>query len=696
MKRVTIIFACTFLIFVAVMSQEFVYHSDSPFGIQLATGIAGISSSNFYFFDYDFDGDQDMFQTGLDYFENVSQPDWEHLHFFLKVQENIGNKSDPVYAPPVNFDDNFPFPVGYFSPSSGDLNQDNIADFIVGVDIDDIGNQSVLQITGTGSGFDVINLSNEGLYPFVAESFYTPHLVDLDLDGDLDLLMSGFNPAFGEESGPDIPNYYYARNAGTNADPLFEGWYANPYGLSPNPYAETLSSGDIDNDGDVDLIGATIFLPADSSSYIHVHLNSPLAGKPNFPETLNSPFGLPELHGVNQFFSPTLVDIDDDGDLDFFVIELTSDTSLLHFYENLFCAPEQSTMEVSICEGDVFKFMGVTYNQAGVYEILTEGTDGCDSTIILTILELPLVTSNLNASICFGEEFIIGSDVLTEPGNYTIFIAASNGCDSIINLTLDVLPDINVSLIEVICSGGVFVIGGESLTDAGDYTFVFEAANGCDSIVNLSLSVLPDFDVPIDELLCEGDVYIIGGDTLDEAGTYFYTLQASNGCDSIVHLTLFFDFVDNTVTLTETTLTANMSNAFYQWFNCDTGEDVPFASSQSFTPTVTGNYAVRIEDQFGCTAVSACTHVIITSTEDEALSNKITLYPNPASARIFILHAENFTVESVTVTDMCGQQIQDLTLENDNSIDVSNLVGGIYLMRIKVDGREVVKRVMII
>src|SRR5688572_12838241 len=129
-------------------AQDFSFQSNSPYGSELAKGSAGTTASHFFFFDYDFDGDQDLFQTGLDYVDNVPQLEWENLHFFLKVQENTGDKSNPVFSAPEDFDSDFPFPVGYFFPTMGDLNQDSIADFIVNADIDHIGNQQLLQLIG--------------------------------------------------------------------------------------------------------------------------------------------------------------------------------------------------------------------------------------------------------------------------------------------------------------------------------------------------------------------------------------------------------------------------------------------------------------------------------------------------------------------------------------------------------------------
>ena len=53
------------------------------------------------------------------------------------------------------------------------------------------------------------------------------------------------------------------------------------------------------------------------------------------------------------------------------------------------------------------------------------------------------------------------------------------------------------------------------------------------------------------------------------------------------------------------TLTASISDAgiTYQWQQCETGIIIPGATNQSFVPTQSGNYAVVITDEQGCSGI---------------------------------------------------------------------------------------------
>jgi gliding motility-associated-like protein len=109
-------------------------------------------------------------------------------------------------------------------------------------------------------------------------------------------------------------------------------------------------------------------------------------------------------------------------------------------------------------------------------------------------------------------------------------LKAANGCDSIRILTLTVLPRKTTSISESICEGQSFL----GRTTSGTYRDTLKAANGCDSIRILTLTVLPRKTTSISESICEGQSFL--GRTT--SGTYRDTLKAANGCDSIRILTL--------------------------------------------------------------------------------------------------------------------------------------------------------------
>lgn len=482
-----------------------------------------------------------------------------------------------------------------------------------------------------------------GLPDFVPESVYMPELVDLDGDGDLDLLASGFDSAFGEESGPDIPFFYYARNVGTIEEPIFQGWYIFPYGLTPDPNIEMATGGDINNDGNMDIVGVTNLIPDDSLNYILVHLNHPGSnGKPLFDSIpAHSPYGLPTGFGINQFLSPDLVDIDGDGDLDFFVLAGNVNELSLDYFVNNLCQPILQDISESICEGDAVTIGNETFTEAGDYIIHLQSHQLCDSVIHLTLSVIAPVTSSLDVAICQGESYTIGNETYSSSGNYMVHLVTTSGCDSIVFLTLEVNQNVSTQLNEHICAGESYQVGTELFSVAGHYDVTLSNVLGCDSIVSLDLIVIQ---------------------------------------------------LDSTVIQNENVLTAIQVFVGYQWFNCDTGEDIPDETGQTFTATVTGNYGVHI--QAGeCTVTSPCTFVEITSTGNPFSEKALSIFPNPVTGTVFIQNKTGFKIDKLTLFSMAGLPLENISLQGQ-AIDLSDLQAGVYFLKANINGKSIVKRLV--
>ena len=122
-------------------------------------------------------------------------------------------------------------------------------------------------------------------------------LGDLDADGDLDILSVSHSR----------DSFYYTENLGTATTPSFDFFNENPFGLSSVGDDIRPSLGDLDGDGDLDLV------LGNSAGEFSVHENSGTIDEPVFDDSQLNPFGLSDI-GV--FSAPTLGDLDGDGDLD--------------------------------------------------------------------------------------------------------------------------------------------------------------------------------------------------------------------------------------------------------------------------------------------------------------------------------------------------------------------------------------------
>lgn len=205
-----------------------------------------------------------------------------------------------------------------------------------------------------------------------------------------------------------------------------------------------------------------------------------------------------------------------------------------------------NNITTSICEGETYTVGTSNYTLPGNYTDSFVTPEGCDSLVRLALTVIPTVSTNLNERICAGESYLMGGTAYTATGTYTATLpTVASGCDSIVTLTLRVV-DIPVTTIDAsICDSGSYTLGGNAYTTAGQYTAVFASADGCDSTVVLNLEVTTFYETNLNIRLCEGESYTVGSNTYTTAGMYQNMFTSQDGCDSIVNLNLTINALPN-------------------------------------------------------------------------------------------------------------------------------------------------------
>jgi hypothetical protein len=118
--------------------------------------------------------------------------------------------------------------------------------------------------------------------------------------------------------------------------------------------------------------------------------------------------------------------------------------------------------------------------------------------------------------------------------------------------------------------------------------------------------------------VCSSDYFWIeDSTTYTSSGYYSVMYQSQLGCDSVVALDLTLNVPPlNTITQNGALLTADQNGGTYQWLDCDNNYAVINGeTNQSYTPVVTGNYAVEVTLN-GCVDTSACFLVDYTGIEE--------------------------------------------------------------------------------
>ena len=150
----------------------------------------------------------------------------------------------------------------------------------------------------------------------------------------------------------------------------------------------------------------------------------------------------------------------------------------------------------------------------------------CPTTDQVNVTIYPQFNSTLNVPICEGDSYLFNGQNLTSAGTYQANLLSVNGCDSIVNLNLTINPTVSATIDTAICQGTSFSIGGQNLINTGQYNFTFQTASGCDSSVTVNLMVNP-LPLPTcnSATICETDTAVL---TPSGALVYSWSPQLGN------------------------------------------------------------------------------------------------------------------------------------------------------------------------
>ncbi len=255
--------------------------------------------------------------------------------------------------------------------------------------------------------------------------------------------------------------------------------------------------------------------------------------------------------------------------------------------------------QISICNGDSLFVSGTYQTIPGVYYDSLTTSDGCDSVVETTLNTVSFFLIQQSFTLCYTDSFFAGGAYQNTDGLYIDSLVATGGCDSIIETTLQFVTTLYSNTQASICDGESYFVGGAEQTTSGNYNDTLMTAGGCDSVVTTTLTVLPEFTTTIDTTICDGESIFAGGAYQTTSGTYTEVLQSSNTCDSTVVINLTVGVIglsgDTTIVCEgmEATLTGASGFLSYYWN--------PTGDTSSSISAGAGLYELVVTDQYGCT-----------------------------------------------------------------------------------------------
>ena len=292
--------------------------------------------------------------------------------------------------------------------------------------------------------------------------------------------------------------------------------------------------------------------------------------------------------------------------------------------------PIITTLNETLCFGASLPVGTTTYDTEGpILEVLT-AQNGCDSTINGFVNFRTLNETILTPTLCFGESSPVGTNVYDTTGPIEEILVDVHGCDSLINGFLTIRDQIETEIDPVLCFSLSQTIGTTTYDSSGPIFETLTSWQNCDSIVFGNLTVLPEYRVTQNPVICQGDVFTVGDNIFyNTSGNYTDVLTSVTGCDSTILTNLkvnppvtlnlaltveasAYQISDGTASVTAS---GGDGNYTYQWDNSADTEVVANLTGGS-------TYCVTVTDGAGCQTTD-CILVLFPSNIQTLIENEL-------------------------------------------------------------------------
>ncbi|MFN8279883.1 MAG: gliding motility-associated C-terminal domain-containing protein [Saprospiraceae bacterium] len=187
-------------------------------------------------------------------------------------------------------------------------------------------------------------------------------------------------------------------------------------------------------------------------------------------------------------------------------------------------------LQYSVC--DSLNYLGKTLNKNGSYQFTLQNAAGCDSTINLI---LRILSNNIQDQVtsCDSFHWNVNNTDYSQSGIYTQKYINSQGCDSIYTLALNINKSVQLQEQAEVCKEYYWPVSKTLYTQSGDYEVPLQTIQGCDSILQLKLTIHPEYEKTDTVFTHQDYVWKVDQKNYTQSGTYEADFVSKDGCDSI-------------------------------------------------------------------------------------------------------------------------------------------------------------------
>ena len=312
---------------------------------------------------------------------------------------------------------------------------------------------------------------------------------------------------------------------------------------------------------------------------------------------------------------------------------------------------------------------GVTYTTSNNSASITiPSSSGCDSVVYLDLtINYDSYQTDFQTS-CNSYTWIDGVTYTSSTNTPTFTLTNQNGCDSIISLNLTLYSSSNSTDFQNACDSLSWINGQTYYASNNSAQFVTQNIFGCDSIINLDLTVYPSYFNYQFDTICSSELpYTWNGLTYNFGGNQMEILTSINNCDSITSYVLTVNNNPNvSINIGDTSICQDSSILIYGIGATTYIWSDNIIDSTYFTPTYNATYTVIGTDFNNCEGSSQVTITLDTCITEPFTINIPNVFTpnNDGNNDGFYISGTSFILNSTTIFNRWGEVVFKTNFSN--------------------------------
>lgn len=188
-----------------------------------------------------------------------------------------------------------------------------------------------------------------------------------------------------------------------------------------------------------------------------------------------------------------------------------------------------------------YNYRGQKINEFGTHDITIHQDGECDERYVLTLVhDIDTLYQTVDTALCQGTAYEHNGISYTQPVSLVDKVWQDADTYVITTTHVHFKQPVEVSITKEECDS--YTWNDSTYTTSGTYTYTTTAANGCDSVVTLHLTILAPAETQRDTIyVCASDLpYVWYEESITEPGIYSHTeTYQSAQCDSVSHELIF-------------------------------------------------------------------------------------------------------------------------------------------------------------